>query len=225
MALNVIITGTTGMVGKGVLLECLEDPDISQVLVINRRPLDMQHHKLQEIIHQNFHDFSPLNKEQLSGYNACFFCLGVSSMGMSEEAYTQITHDITLDFAHLLLPLNPAMTFCYVSGTGTNAEGRSMWARVKGNTENDLQKLAFKAVYLFRPGYIQPLKGIRSRTSWYNWIYLLFKPFYSLLKIVFPKSVTDTKKLGQAMIQVALKGYKEPYLRNSDINALAGEDT
>ena len=161
MKINAIITGTTGMVGEGVLYECLLHPDVESVLVINRTPCGIKHEKLKEIIHKNFLDLSSI-EDQLKEYNACYFCAGISSMGKSEEQYKRITYDLTLNFANTLLRSNPDMTFCYVSGVGTDSteKGRSMWARVKGKTENDLMKLQFKAAYMFRPGYIQPTKGL-----------------------------------------------------------------
>ena len=167
MHMKVIITGTTGMVGKGVLLECLEHPAITGVLLVNRRPVGVQHPKLKEVIHKDFYDLSPV-KAQLQGYDACFFCLGVSVVGLTEEQYTKTTYDLTLHFAETVI--NPRMTFIYVSGTGTDSseQGRTMWARIKGRTENALLKMPFKAAYMFRPGIILPMKGVRSATSWYN---------------------------------------------------------
>ncbi|HPG07785.1 MAG: NAD-dependent epimerase/dehydratase family protein [Saprospiraceae bacterium] len=220
MALRVFITGSTGMVGQAVLLECLESPDIERVLVINRRPLGIAHPKLEELIHSdlgNLDAFIP----KLLGWDACFYCLGVSSAGMKEEAYTRITFDYTIHCADVCLKANPNMVFCYVSGAGTDSteEGRSMWARVKGRTENALLAMPFQAVYLFRPGYIQPMKGIRSRTPGYNALYTIFKPFYPLLKHL-PKWVTSTDQIGKAMIRVTLSGYKQPVLESIDINTL-----
>jgi uncharacterized protein YbjT (DUF2867 family) len=221
MKIKAIITGSTGMVGKGVLLECLENPQVESVLILNRHSIGLKHAKLKEIIHPDFQDFTSI-AAQLRGFNACFFCLGVSAAGLSEPAYTRITYDVTLKLAETLVTLNPEMTFCYVSGTGTDHTEKSgmMWARVKGKTENALLKLPFKAVYLFRPGFIQPMKGIRSRTPLYNAIYMLLTPFYPLLK-VFPKFATNTEKVGKAMINVVLKGYDNIRLENTDINLLA----
>lgn len=219
MNIKVIITGATGMVGKGVLLECLDHPAISEVLLVNRAPVGIQHDKLKEVIHKDFFDLSAV-KEQLQGYDACFFCLGVSAVGMSEEQYHHITYDLTIHFAETVI--NPNMTFCYVSGTGTDSseQGRSMWARVKGKTENALLKMSFKAAYMFRPGLILPMKGIRSRTSWYNAAYAILRPFFPLMKR--SASVTDTVRVGKAMINVALNGSDKTHLENKDINELAG---
>ena len=177
--MKVLILGSTGMVGKGVLLECLEDSDIKNILVLNRQSCNISHNKLKEIIHENFFDFSTI-KEQLKGFNACFFCLGVSAAGLDEKKYSKITYDLTLGFAQIMLELNPNSIFCYVSGAGTDSseKGRIMWARIKGKTENALLALPFKESYMFRPGYIQPLKGVKSKTGAYNVFYSIFKPFY-----------------------------------------------
>ena len=222
MKIHAIITGSTGMVGKGVLLECLEDHNVESVLVINRRPIDLDHPKLTEIIHTNFFDLSTL-EERLKGYNACYFCLGVSAMGLTEQKYKHLTYELTTGFASTLSRLNNDMVFCYVSGMGTDSseKGRQMWARVKGKTENDVQKMNFKDVYLFRPGYIQPYKGIKSSTTWYNALYVIFKPLYPVLKAIFPKAVTTTINVGKAMINVTLDGNEKKHLENVDINALA----
>ena len=219
MKLNVIITGSTGMVGKGVLLECLDSPEVETVLIINRSSVGISHPKLKEIIHKDFFDWSNI-RSQLGGYNACYFCLGVSSVGMKEPDYTRMTYDLTLGFAREILPLNPEMTFCYVSGAGTDSseKGRSMWARVKGKTENDLLALGFKAAYMFRPGFIQPMKGIKSKTPLYQGIYNVISPLYGLLRRM-PRFVTTTVILGKAMIGVALHGYKTNVLESLDINS------
>lgn len=222
MKLNVIITGATGMVGKGVLLECLESQDIGSVLLINRRSIDMEHDKLKEIVHKDFHDLSTI-EEQLKGYDACFFCLGISAYGMSEEDYTKITYDLTLHFANTLLNLNPEMTFCYVSGQGTDGaeKSRMMWANVKGKTENALLALPFKKAYMFRPGFIQPMKGIKSSTKMYNTMYAIIRPLLPVLKFLFPKSITNTDRVGKAMINSVTIGYSKTHLDNQDINQLA----
>lgn len=223
MKIKAILFGASGMVGKGVLIECLDSPQVMDVLVIGRNSCEMKHPKLKEIIHKDFMNYAAI-QDQMKGYNACFFCLGVSALGMPEAKYTRITYDYTLSTAKTLLELNPEMTFCYVSGTGTDSteEGRSMWARVKGKTENDLLKMAFKAVYLFRPGYIQPMKGVRSKVGWYQAMYNIFKPLYPGLKKLFPNYVTSTVQVGRAMINVILKGYPTPWLENKQINELAG---
>jgi len=220
--IKAIITGSTGMVGKGTLLECLDSPKVESILVINREPVGVQHEKLREVIHSDFFDLSSIENE-LSGYNACFFCLGVSSAGLSEEKYHKLTYDLTLNFAKTVLKLNPEMTFCYVSGTGTDSteKGNTMWARVKGKAENALLAMPFKSAYMFRPGYIQPLRGIKSKTALYNASYLITTPFYPLLKRLFPKFITNTELVGKAMINVVLNGYDKVHLENEDINRLA----
>lgn len=217
---HVIVTGSTGMVGKGVLLECLEHPEIAGVLAINRSPLQLQHPKLKELILKDFMDIGR-QKEILKGYDACFYCMGVSALGLSEAAYSAITYDVTKAFADVLLSLNPGMVFNYVSGTGTDSseQGRSMWARVKGRTENMIFKKGFGDAYAFRPGIIIPEKGIRSKTGWYNAIYVIMQPFFPLFKR--SKNITTTTKIGKAMINSVLFPQAEKYLENKDINNLA----
>jgi hypothetical protein len=221
MKINTIITGATGMVGKGVLLECLESPDVDSVLLINRQPIGLQHEKIKEIIHQNFYDLAPLRAE-IAEYNTCYFCAGITSAGKSEGEYRKITYDLTVGFAKSMVEINPQITFCYVSGSGTDSteKGKSMWARVKGETENTLLKLPFKDVYMFRPALIQPKKGIRSRTGIYNFTYALLKPFYPVLRR-FPNIFTTTELFGQAMINVIKMSYDKSILENSDINLVA----
>lgn len=220
--MKVIIFGATGMVGQGVLLECLDHPEVSAVLAVGRSSCGIDHPKLRELLHQDFFDYSPIESE-LTGYDACFFCLGVSAAGMSEEQYHRLTYELTLSAAGTLVRLNPSMTFCYVSGAGTDSSesGRMMWARVKGKTENHLLKLPFKSAFMFRPGYIQPMKGIRSKTRLYQTFYTFGRPLYPALKTLFPSFVTTTEKVGVAMIKVALHGYPQPLLDNRDINTLA----
>ena len=210
------------MVGKGVLLECLDHPEVESVLVINRSSLGIEHEKLKEIVHNDFNDFSSI-QDQLAGYNACFFCLGVSAVGMSEEKYRKITYDLTLQFAELLSSLNPDMIFNYVSGAGTDSSesGRQMWARVKGKTENDLLNLPFKKVYLFRPGVIIPRKNIKSKTTLYNIAYFVLKPILPIWKWLAPGSITTTTQVGQAMINSVLHRVDKIHLENRDINQLA----
>ena len=208
------------MVGKGVLLECLEHPEISEILVINRNSLGMDHPKLKEIL---LSDFSQLNTimGQLGGYDACFYCMGVSVVGLNEETYTKITYSYTKTFADVLYELNPNMVFNYVSGTGTDSseKGRSMWARVKGKTENYILNKGFKTAHAFRPGAIIPEKGIKSRTGWYNAFYTVTRPFFPLLKK--SRNVTTTTKIGLAMIHTLLHPSHLKHLENPDINALA----
>ncbi|MCY9662895.1 NAD-dependent epimerase/dehydratase family protein [Paenibacillus chondroitinus] len=217
--MNVLLFGATGMVGQSVLRECLLDPRIKKVVTIGRNATGQQHPKLSELVHANLLDLSALEGE-LSGFDACFFCLGVSSAGMSEEKYTAITYDLTMSVAKTLVRLNPAMTFTYVTGAGTDSSerGRSMWARVKGKTENDLLKLPFKAAYMFRPGGILPLHGVRSKTKLYQAVYTVMKPFYPLLEKWFPNSVTTSEKVGRAMIEAAINGYPKPIIESSDLN-------
>jgi uncharacterized protein YbjT (DUF2867 family) len=217
--MKVILFGATGMVGQGVLRECLLDADVETVLAVGRGPTGVQNAKLREIVHDNFLDFSTI-LSQLAGYDACFFCLGVSSVGMSEERYRHLTYDITLAAATVLSKLNPGMVFVYVTGQGTDSteQGRLMWARVKGKTENDLLKLPFKAAYMFRPAGIQPLHGVRSRTAWVQAIYVVASPLLTWLDRVAPKYMTTTEQVGRAMIKVARDGYPKPVLESEDIN-------
>lgn len=216
--INVIITGATGMVGEGVLHECLQHQDVERVLVINRKPCGVTHTKLTEILHNNFFDLSGV-APQLNNYNACYFCLGVSSVGKKEEEYKRLTYDLTLHMASLLSSLNPEMIFCYVSGSGTDSteQGRSMWARVKGKTENRLLKLPFKGAYMFRPGYIHPTKGLKNTHGYYSALSLL----YPMLRAVLPKYVISLKELGLAMIHIAQTGQERAILESKDIARIA----
>ena len=217
--MKVIIFGATGMVGQGVLRECLLDAGVDNVLTVGRRPTGQSNPKLQEIAHENFLDFSGV-ESQLAGFDACFFCLGVSSIGMNEEGYRHLTYDITMAVATTLAKLNPGMVFTYVTGAGTDSteQGRVMWARIKGKTENDLLKLPFKAAYMFRPAGIQPLHGIRSKTAWVQALYVVAAPLLSLLTRVAPKYMTTTEQLGRAMIKVAREGFPKAVLESEDIN-------
>ena len=219
--MKVILFGATGMVGQGVLRECLLDADVETVLTVGRSPTGVQSAKLREIVHDNFLEFSAI-ESQLAGFDACFFCLGVSSVGMSEERYRHLTYDITLAAATPLSRLNPGMVFVYVTGQGTDSteQGRLMWARVKGKTENDLLKLPFKAAYMFRPAGIQPLHGVKSRTAWVQAIYVVASPLLTWLDRVAPKYMTTTEQVGRAMIKVARDGYPKPVLESEDINRL-----
>jgi uncharacterized protein YbjT (DUF2867 family) len=218
---KVILFGATGMVGQGVLRECLLDADVESVLSVGRSPTEQTHAKLREILHDNFTDFSAI-EPQLTGYDACFFCLGVSSVGMDAERYRHLTYDITMAAATTLAKLNPGMVFTYVTGRGTDSteQGSLMWARVKGKTENDLLKLPFKAAYMFRPAGIQPLHGIRSKTAWYQAVYVIAAPLLTLLNRIAPKYVTTTEQLGRAMIKVARDGFPKPVLESEDINSI-----
>jgi uncharacterized protein YbjT (DUF2867 family) len=223
--MKVILFGATGMVGQGVLRECLLDPDVEQVLSIGRSATRQIHPKLRELAHANFLDFSTI-ENQLSGFDACFFCLGVSSAGMTEANYRRVTYDITMAAAQTLVKLNPGMTFIYVSGAGTDntARGRSMWARVKGETENALLGLPFKAAYMFRPAVIVPLHGVRSKTKLYRVFYRLAAPLLQLLHAWFPKYVTTSEQLGRAMIKAGKTGSAKPVLESSDINEVEPAD-
>jgi uncharacterized protein YbjT (DUF2867 family) len=218
MAIKVIVTGSTGMVGEGVLHECLLHPDVSEVLVVNRRPCNVIHPKLKEILHSNFFDLSAL-ETQLAGYDACYFCLGVTSIGKNEEEYTKYTYTLTMHFAQALVKYNSGMVLCYVSGAGTDSteKGRSMWARVKGKTENDLMKLHFKKVYAFRPGIMKATKGAKNTLKAYKY----FAWMYPFLRFLFPKYVCTLKEVGLAMINAALKGYPKNIIEVPDIVALA----
>jgi uncharacterized protein YbjT (DUF2867 family) len=219
--MKVILFGATGMVGQGVLRECLIDPGVESVLAVGRSPTGQQHPKLREILHDDFFDFSAI-ESQLVGYDACFFCLGVSSVGMDQERYRHLTYDLTMAAATTLAKLTPGMVFVYVTGRGTDStgQGRLMWARVKGKTENDLLKLPFKAAYMFRPAGIQPLHGVRSKTPWVQAIYAVTAPLLSLLNRTSPQYMTTTEQVGRAMIKVARDGYPRPVLESEDINGI-----
>ncbi|QHW32362.1 NAD-dependent epimerase/dehydratase family protein [Paenibacillus rhizovicinus] len=221
MTIRAIITGATGMVGEGVLHECLQHPGVEQVLVIHRKPCGIKHPKLREIVHGDFYDMSPIEAE-LTGYNACYFCLGVTSVGMSEADYARVTHDLTLHVAELLARRNPDMVFCYVTGTGTDSteKGRSMWARVKGKTENELLRLPFKRAYMFRPGYIHPTKGLQNTHKYYRALMWL----YPILRMLMPGSVVTLRELGLAMIHAARGSYPSSILSSKEIRELAGMD-
>jgi uncharacterized protein YbjT (DUF2867 family) len=219
--MKVILFGATGMVGQGVLRECLVDAGVERVLAVGRSPTGVQDAKLHEIVHGDFTDFSAIESE-LSGYDACFFCLGVSSVGMDAERYRHLTYDVTMAAARTLARLNPRMVFTYVTGRGTDTteQGSVRWARVKGKTENDLLKLPFKAAYMFRPAGIQPLHGVRSKTSWVQAIYVVAAPLLSYLARTTPKYMTTSEQLGRAMIKVARDGYPKQVLESEDINAI-----
>jgi uncharacterized protein YbjT (DUF2867 family) len=217
---NVVLFGATGMVGAGALLECLADPRVRSVLAITRSSTGRTHSKLREILHTDFFNYEDLATE-FATCDACFFCLGVSSVGKAEAQYTRLTYDLTLAAARAMVSANPRMVFCYVSGVGTDSteRGRTMWARVKGKTENALLALPFAAAYMFRPGYIQPSGGVRSRTSWVQAAYTVLAPLYPVLRPVL--GGTTTANFGRAFIQVAAEGYPKRILYSRDINALA----
>lgn len=221
LKIKAIITGASGMVGEGVLHECLLDAGLDEVLVIGRRSCGIVHPKLKEIIHGDFFDLSVI-EDQLNGYNACFFCLGVSSVGMKEPEYARLTYDLTMNVANTLAKNNPDMVFCYVSGAATDSteKGNMMWARVKGKTENDLLKLPFKNAFMFRPGYMQPTPGLKNTLKYYKYITWM----YPALKTFFPGKVSTLSALGLAMINVVRKGYHKQVLEVGDIKMLAGSE-
>jgi len=216
---KVIITGATGMVGEGVMHECLLDPDVEQVLLLSRKTNGLKHPKLTEVLCGDFLNLTSV-ESQLQGYDACFYCMGVSSVGLDEQQYHRITYDLTLNVAGLLAKLNPVMVFCYVTGLGTDSteKGKSMWARVKGKTENQLMKLPFKKAYMFRPGYMQPTKGLKNANKWY----LLMMWMYPVLRTAFPKHVCSLKEVGLAMINLVKYGYEKHILEVKDIVKVGG---
>ncbi|MDQ0114073.1 NAD-dependent epimerase/dehydratase family protein [Paenibacillus harenae] len=217
--MNVLLFGATGMVGQAVLRECLLDPEVQSVLSVGRSAIGRQHAKLKEITHANLMDLTAI-EHRLTDYDACIFCLGVSSAGMSEEKYRSITYGITMHVAGTLAKLNPQLTFLYVTGMGTDSteHGSSMWARVKGKTENDLLKLPFKGAYMFRPGAILPKHGVKSKTKLYHFFYVVLKPFYPLMERM--KTVTTSDSLARAMIKVAKHGYSKEIIDSAEINRI-----
>lgn len=219
--MKVLLFGGTGMVGQGALLASLRDPDVSEVLAVGRAATGRSHAKLTELVHADLYDVSGV-AERLAGFDACLFCLGVSSAGMSEADYRRVTYDLTLAVAEPLARLNPSMRFLYVSGAGTNAGGRSMWQRVKGATENALLALPFEG-YMIRPGIIQPRDGIKSKTRLYRALYTIMTPVLSGLRAIAPNAVTTTDALGRAMLAVAERGGEQRVLEMSDINRLSRE--
>lgn len=223
--MRVLLLGATGMVGQGVLRECLLAPDVEVVTTLGRTALGQRHAKHHEIVCPDLFNLSLIASE-VKDFDACFFCLGVSSSGMSEPEYTRLTYDLTISAAQTLLPLSPHMTFIYVSGAGTDSteQGRTMWARVKGRTENTLLRMPFKAVYLFRPGVIQPLHGIRSKTPAYQAFYSILKPLLPVMRWLFPHSILTTEAVGRSMLAAARQGAPKPVLEAIDIQALAVRD-
>lgn len=222
--MRVILFGATGMIGSGVLIECLADARVESVLCIGRKPSGVTHPRVRNLVRDNLDDLSDV-RDQLRGHDACFYCLGVSSVGLGEAEYSRITFDLTLAAARALAEVNPGSTFCYVSGGGSDASerGRVMWARVKGRTENALLALPLNA-WMFRPGYIQPRKGVRSKTAWYQAFYTVMGPFYPVLRLAFGSLMTTTENVGRAMIAVAAAGAAgadRRLLENDDINRIA----
>ncbi len=217
--LKVILTGASGMVGEAVLMECLQNVEVEKILVVGRRSCGIQHPKLTELLHNNFHDLSAI-ENNLAGYNTCFFCLGVSSIGMKEDEYRRLTYDLTMHFAQTILKMNKETSFCYISGAGTDSteKGRMMWARIKGQTENDLIDLPFKAVYNFRPGMLIPTPGQKHVLKAYKYLGWLAP----IIKMISPKSISTLRQLGKAMINAVSLGYEKHILEVKDIKNLAG---
>lgn len=219
--MHVVIFGATGMIGQGALIECLEDDTIERVLAVVRRPTGRAHPKLAELSHDDFLDYSAV-EDHLTGYDACLFCLGVSAMGMSEEDYRRVTYDVTVAAGKALLRLNPDMRMCFVSGAGTDLNGRQMWARVKAEAEQALLAMPWKSAHMFRPAGIMPRKGVVSRVRTYRIMYALIGWAYPVLKALIPNQVTTSDHLGRAMIQVARHGHPLEILEGRDINAAGG---
>ena len=219
--MNVLILGATGMVGQAALRECLLDDAVSRVVTLGRSAVPQSHRKLRQIVHADLMNLGEV-EEQLTDLDACFFCLGVSALGMSEAEYTRVTFDLTMSVAQTLARLDPGMTFVYVSGAGTDAteHGGTMWARVKGRTENALLRLPFRSAYMMRPGAIVPMHGITSRTFWYRAFYTVMSPATPLLSRLFPKYVTTTDRVGRAMLRLARSGFRESVLENEEIDEL-----
>ncbi len=214
--MKIILTGATGMVGEGVLNECILNNDINEILILNRKPSGINHHKVKELLVNDFYDLSNIEK-QLIGYDACLFCLGTSSVGKTNEEFYKISYTLTMTLANTLSKVNPNMTFCYISGAGTDSSGKAAWARTKGKTENDLMKLPFKAVYNFRPGYLHPTPGLNNTLSYYKYLSWL----YPVFKVMFPGYVSTLADLGKAMINASKTGYEKHILEVKDINQLA----
>ncbi len=220
--MKVVLFGASGMVGGGVLLECLDDPRVESVLVVGRRTCGVTHPKLTELLHEDFFDYRAL-EPRLRGLDACFFCLGVSAAGLSEAEYTRRTYDLTLAAARALAAASPRLVFVYVSGAGTDSteRGRVMWARVKGRTENALLALPIGGAYMLRPGFIEPMRGVRSRTPVYRAFYVVVGPLLPLFRRIFPRQITTTVAVGRAMIALAERGDAKNVLAPEDINRLA----
>jgi len=216
MKIKAIITGASGMVGEGVLYECLQHNDVEEILVIGRRSCGYTHPKLKEIVHADMYNLSSI-EDQLEGYDACFFCLGTSSVGKKEPEFTKVTYDLTMHFATTLSKLNPEMTFCYISGRGTNETGRMMWQRVKGKTESDLMKLPFRQVYNFRPGIIKSTKGLKHTLPLYKWLSWMLP----IINTIAPQSIVTLKQIGDAMINATTNGYGKKILEVRDIIKLS----
>jgi uncharacterized protein YbjT (DUF2867 family) len=219
--MNVLIVGATGMIGQAALRECLLDDGVASVLTLGRSAVQQSHRKLRQIVHADLFTLAPI-EDQLTDLDACFFCLGASAVGMSEAEYTRVTYDLTLSVAETLARLDPGMTFVYVSGAGTDSteQGRTMWARVKGRTENALLRLPFRSAYMMRPGAIVPMHGIKSRTTLYRVFYSVLTPITPVLGRLFPKYVTTSERVAKAMLRLARSGFRSPVLENLDIDQL-----
>lgn len=217
--MKVVLFGATGMIGQGALRECLLDPEVESVLAVVRKAEIPPHPKLRELVHKDFLDFTSA-ADALTGYDACLWCLGITSAGMSEADYTRVTYGFTMAAAKVLAERNPGMTFIFVSGASTDANGKAMWARVKGKAENGVAALPFKAAYMFRPAFIQPKHGIVSKTTSYRVLYALFTPFVPVLKLLMSNKLTTSEILGRAMLVVAKQGAGKTVLESPDINAL-----
>jgi uncharacterized protein YbjT (DUF2867 family) len=219
--MKVILFGGTGMVGQGVLRECVEDSGVEQVLMVVRKATGVASPKVVELVHDDFFDWTGV-EERFAGFDTCLFCLGVSALGMKEAEYRRTTYDLTMAVAEMLVRVGSLRTFEYISGVGTDANGRQMWARVKGSLENALMAMPFPQVFCVRPGYIQPMHGVRSKVGWYNGIYAALSWMYPVLKKLAPKYVTSTEELGRAMIAIARKGYPKKVVEMRDIHIAAG---
>ena len=219
--MDVLILGATGMVGQGVMRECLLDDGVARVVTLGRHATGNAHPKVREIVHADLFHLQPI-EQQLTGLDACFYCLGATAAGKSEQEYALINYDMTLAVAKTLARVDPDMTFVYVSGMGTDSteRGRTMWARVKGRTENALLRLPFKAAYMLRPGIILPMHGIKSKTTLYRVFYSLMTPLYPALRSLFPRAITTTEHLGRVMLRLARSGYSKPVLESADIALL-----
>jgi len=217
-----VLFGATGMIGGGTLIECLADARVTAVTSLSRASTGASHPKLTEILHGDFFDLQPVAAD-LPGHDACFYCLGVTAVGLDEASYSRLTYDLTLVAARAYLAANPAGTFCYISGAGADSSerGRTMWARVKGRTENALLKLGLARVYVIRPGFIQPVKGVRSKTAWYQAFYTAVAPLSPLIRLLLPGIATTTQALGRALIELGRNGFSRPIVTTRDINRLA----
>lgn len=219
--MKILLFGASGMIGQSVLRECLLDPGVANILSVGRTALGKPQSKFHEVVHKDLSQLAPI-EPSLQGFDACIYCLGVTAAGRTEKEYTRMTHDLTLSVARTVARLNPGMTFVYISAQGADSteKGGMMWARVKGKTENDLLRLPFKSAYMFRPGLIQPMNGIKSKTTVYNIVYTVFAPFIPLLVKLLPRYATTSERLGRAMLRAAKRGHSQPILESLDINAV-----